>query len=120
MAVAVARVPASAVVSWIILHVVMRSESEEVIPELERLTTEIRALCDTTTEVLQHMESLFLKLPPLLAEVENLQKDLVPVWDDSYNLCGNPECFGDCRVCQEGEEDYEEDYTEKYCRRGRR
>ena len=120
MAVAVARIPAGAVVSWIILHVVMRSESEEVNPVLERLTDELRTLCEETSEVLRKVEDLSTKLTPLLAEVENLQKDLVPVWEDNYNLCGNPECFGDCRVCQEGEEDYEDDYTEKYCRRGRR
>lgn len=120
MAVATAKVPATATVGWNILHMVMRMETEEMKPRLESVTEALKALAEDVAVALREMEALQGSIETLLREAEALKQETAPLWDDSYNLCGNPECYGDCRICQEGEEDYEDDYTEKYCRRGRR
>ncbi len=98
----------------------MRSESDELKPKIKELAESIRHLCEEVAVTLRDAEALRDKIDPLLREAEILKQDTTPVWDDSYNLCGNLKCRGDCRICQEGEEDYEEDYSEKYCKRGRR
>ncbi len=86
------------------------------------------------TEVLQAVEEARKGIPELIEEYERIEtkvasamtrvnaliEETTPLWDDSYNLCGDPECDGDCRICQDGEYDGEEEQTEKYCRRGRR
>lgn len=120
MAIVFARVPATAIVKWNILAMVMRTESEELTPELHRLVDELKILGEEVSTMVHEMEKLRGNIDPLLRKVEALKQDTMPLWDDSYNLCGDPKCYADCRVCQEGEEDYEEDYGEKYCRRGRR
>lgn len=120
MAVAVAKVPENAKVGWNILLMVLRIDWETIKPELERIHEDIRVLCKETKATLEKMEDLQTTLGPLLQRAEELKKETAPLWEDTYNLCGNSRCAGDCAICQEGEEDYEEDYTEKYCRRGRR
>lgn len=120
MAVATAKVPANAKVGWNILHMVMRMETEELKPQLESVMEELKTLAEEVTAALKVMESLHENIGTLLQEAEALKQETAPLWEDNYNLCGDPKCYGDCRVCQEGEEDYEDDYTEKYCRRGRR
>jgi hypothetical protein len=120
MAVATAKVPANAKVGWNILHMVLRMEMEELKPQLESLTEALKTLGADVAAALREMEALQENIGALLREAEALKQETAPLWEDNYSLCGDPKCYGDCRVCQEGEEDYEDDYTEKYCRRGRR
>lgn len=120
MAVAVAKVPENAKVSWNILLMVLRIDWETIKPELERIQEEARILHEDVTTAMDKMEQIRLKIEPLLQQALELKNDTAPLWEDTYSLCGNPRCVGDCAICQEGEEDYEDDYEEKYCRRGRR
>ncbi len=120
MSVSVAKVPEKAVVTWNILLLALRIEGEILKPELERIQKELRVLQDETTAAIQTVKDLQAKVDPILEKTLELKHDTAPLWEDTYNLCGNPHCTGDCTVCLEGEEDYEEEYTEKYCRRGKR
>ena len=116
-----ARVPHKTIrVSWRILDMVMRMESEELTPEIERLTHTAEELREEIVPFVAIVDMLLEDLDYILKRDSNLKSDMTPVWEDTYNLCGNPECDGECRVCQEGEEDYEEDFSEKYCRRSKR
>jgi hypothetical protein len=120
MAVATVRVPLNAKVSWEILDLVIRIEGESFIPQVETLRDALTALQEDLKPIQETLTDLATKVDQLLAEATELKEETTPLWDDSYNLCGDPRCDGGCRVCQDGEEDYEDDYTEKYCRRGRR
>ena len=120
MAFATLRVPLNATVPWEILDLVIRIEGESFIPQVETLQTEFAALREEYKQIQETLTDLATKVDQLLAEATELKEETTPLWDDSYNLCGDPRCDGGCRVCQDGEEDYEDDYTEKYCRRGRR
>lgn len=120
MAFATLRVPLNATVPWEILDLVIRIEGESFIPQVETLRAELMALREDIKQIQETLTDLATKVDQLLVDALELQAETAPLWDDSYNLCGDPRCEGDCRVCQEGEEDYEDDYTEKYCRRGRR
>lgn len=120
MAVVSVRIPEKVKIPWKILAMAMRIESEDLKPRLESLVEEYTAFHEEIAKLQKDLDTLLEKFPALIKEAETLKEDTTPLWDDSYNLCGNPECTGDCRVCQEGEEDYEDDYEEKYCRRGRR
>jgi hypothetical protein len=120
MAFATVRVPLEAKVSWEILEMALRIEGETIRPQLETLCTDLLALQDEYKQIQATLTDLATKVDQLLAEALELQEETAPLWDDSYNLCGDPRCKGDCRVCQEGEYDGEEDTTEKYCRRGKR
>ncbi len=116
----VAKVPENAKVGWQVLLLVLRIDWETIGPELVRLCEEMRVLQKETSVVIKTMEGIQEKIEPLLQTALELKNDTAPLWEDTYNLCGNPRCFGDCAICLDGEEDYEEDATEKYCRRGRR
>ena len=120
MSFAVARVPLDAKVTWEILDMVLRIEGETFKPQVEALCTEITSLHDEIKEMQKTLSDLATKVDQLLSEALELQEETAPLWEDSYNLCGDPRCHGDCHICQDGEGDYEEDYTEKYCRRGKR
>jgi hypothetical protein len=120
MAVAVAKVPENAKVSWNILLMVLRIEWQTIQPELERICQTLRVLHKETSAMVETLEDLQHKVEPLLQQTLELKNETAPLWEDTYNLCGNPRCLGDCVVCLDGEEDYEDDYSEKYCRRGRR
>jgi hypothetical protein len=120
MTFAVARVRLDATVSWEILDMVLRIEGETFNPEAETLCANLTRLAEDIKELRQTLSALATKVDHLLAVALELQLDTTPVWDDCYNLCGDPHCDGGCRVCQEGEEDYEDVTTEKYCRRGKR
>ncbi len=115
MAVSVVRVRPNGVVSWILLHMVMRIESEELLPQLQRLVDEFKSIDEETNTYVAALDSLLAEIEPVLEDA--LQMDAP--WDDTYTLCGDSRCDGGCRVCQDGEEDYTEDVTEKYCRRRR-
>ncbi len=114
------RVVANVAVSWVILAMAMQIESENMRPELEKITETMRTLGEEIPYLIQEIEKMRKKIHLLLEETENLKAESLPVWADEYNLCGDPECYGDCRICQEGEYDGEEYYTEKYCHRGKR
>jgi hypothetical protein len=120
MAFAVAKVLPHVNVPWQILDMAIRIEGETFIPQVETLCAEIKALHAEYKEIQDTLTNLATKVDQLLAQALELKEETTPLWDDSYNLCGNPQCDGGCRVCQDGEEDYEDDYTEKYCRRGKR
>jgi predicted nuclease with TOPRIM domain len=120
MAFATVRVPVDAKVSWEILDLALRIEGETIRPKLETLCADLTALRDDYTQLQTTLTDLATKVDQLLSEALTLKDDTAPLWDDSYTLCGDPRCDGDCRVCQEGEEDYEDESTEKYCRRGKR
>jgi hypothetical protein len=120
MSFAVVRVPLDATVTWEILDIALRIEGETFIPQAETLCADLKALHEEYTHIQATLTDLATKVDQLLAEALDLKDETAPLWDDSYTLCGDPRCDGDCRVCQEGEEDYEDDTTEKYCRRGRR
>jgi hypothetical protein len=115
MAVSVVRVRPNGVVSWILLHMVMRIESEELLPQLQRLVDEFKSIDEETNTYVATLDSLLAEIGPVLEDALQMETP----WDDTYTLCGDSRCDGYCRVCQEGEEDYEEDATEKYCRRRR-
>jgi hypothetical protein len=119
MAVSVVRVRPNGVVSWILLQMVMRIESEELLPQLQKLVSEFQAIHEETAVSARALDSLLAEIGPVLEDAKTIQADTAPLWDDAYTLCGDPRCDGDCRVCQDGEEDYEEDASEKYCRRRR-
>jgi hypothetical protein len=120
MAVAVAKVPANAKVGWNILLMVLRIEWVDMKPEFERIAEDLRVLHEETLSMIRSIEDIQAKLDPIFERTMELKNDVTPLWEDNYNLCGDPRCAGDCTVCLQGEEDYEEDYEEKYCRRGRR
>ena len=114
------RVLDDAKVQWQILEMVIRIEGETFKPQAETLCAKMKALRDDYNQIQATLTDLATKVDQLLAEALELQEETAPLWEDSYNLCGDPRCGGDCHVCRDGEEDYEDDYTEKYCRRGRR
>ena len=120
MAVAVAKVPGNASVKWNILLMVLRIQWADMKPEFERISETLRVLHEDTQAILQKMEDIQAKVEQILERTLEMKIETAPLWEDNYNLCGDPRCTGDCTVCLEGEEDYEEDYEEKYCRRGKR
>jgi hypothetical protein len=119
MAVALARVPAHVRVPWTILTFVLKVESSDLNPQLEDLIRQFQRLKDDLVPVRDQLEELERKGVPLLEEVLTFQANIVPVWDDTYNLCGRASCAGNCAVCLDGEYLGEVDEGEKYCRRRR-
>ena len=113
MMVSEARVPLGAQVNWTILKMAMQMESEILRPQLTDLTSAFQRLHDDLAKMTQTLDML-------VQEALTLKADTTPLWEDVYTLCGNSNCDGGCRVCQEGEKDYEDDTEEKYCRRRRR
>jgi hypothetical protein len=97
----------------------MQMESEILRPQLTTLTSAFEQLHDEIEEMVKRLESLVTDVDPVLHDALQLKCDAPSVWEYEYTLCGDPRCDGECRVCQEGEEDYEIDDTEKYCRRRR-
>jgi hypothetical protein len=97
----------------------MRLESETLRPTLTQLTSALHELHEEVVNMVNSLDTLMSEVDPVLQDALQLKADTQPLWEDEYALCGDPQCPGDCRVCQEGEEDYEIDDTEKYCRRRR-
>lgn len=120
MSVATARVPANAHVPWTILSFVLRVESADLKPPLEDLIRQFARLRDELAPLVAQLQDLARKIEPLVEETLVFQANLVPLWDDSYNLCGRTRCKGTCAICLDGEYLDEVDDGEKYCRRGRR
>ncbi len=121
MAVADARVPnTQAQIPISILAMALRIETAFTSPRLQALSAEFETLREDLQSIRTELRMLQTNVERCLEDVETLRQDVTPIWNDDYNLCGDPTCEGDCRVCQEGEYDGEEEYVEKYCRRGRR
>jgi hypothetical protein len=120
MMVSEARVPLNAQVHWTILKMAMQMETEILRPQLTELAQALNELQSELAEMVKSLDALVSEVDPVIQAALQIKTDMEPLWDDAYTLCGNPECGGDCRVCMEGEEDYEDDTEEKYCRRRRR
>jgi hypothetical protein len=120
MAVATARVIPGVPIPWDLLGLVIRSDGDWIQTQTEALLRDLTRLRTETSTLHETLTDLATKVDHLLAAVTELVEDTRPLWDDSYTLCGNPSCAGDCRVCQEGEYDGEEEVVEKYCARRRR
>ena len=116
----VVRVAKNVLINWRILAMAMKIESEELVPQLEVLSNNFQTLQSELEDLRRTYEKWIRWGKTLVEKAETLKADSLPLWSDDYNLCGDPECYGDCRVCQEGEYYGEEEYTEKYCHRGRR
>lgn len=119
MSVATARVPTGARVPWTILSFVLRVESADLKPPLEELIRQFARLHDDLPPLVAQLEDLHRKFDSLLEEILVFQSNLVPLWDDTYNLCGRKACRGTCAICLDGEYLDEVDEGEKYCRRRR-
>lgn len=120
MSVALAYVPAHTRVPWTILSFVLRVETNDLVPQLERLAQDFQRLQQDLVPLNDQLDILAAQVVPLLEEARAFQATLAPVWDDTYNLCGRASCNGRCVICREGEFLDEVDEGEKYCRRGRR
>lgn len=114
------RVSIRASIPWNILARVMRFESNLVCPVLTDLTTRCQDLLIEVSPLIFQLESLGRKIDGLTKRIDAFREELTPLWDDSYNLCGDSTCTGECTVCTDGEYDGDEDSPEKYCKRGRR
>jgi hypothetical protein len=117
MMVSIARVPAAARVSWQILELTMRIESEAIRPTLLQLSRALEELHADILEMTTRLDALVSDVDPVLQDALTLKADTQ--LEDTYNLCGDARCDGYCRTCQAGEDDYETAETEKYCRRRR-
>ncbi len=116
-----ARIPETILrIPFNILALSMRIETEDLKPRIETLQAGLSILKDEISPLVSRMEILYERFTLLIGKVDDIRADATPIWADDYNLCGNPLCDRECRICQEGEYDGEEEYTEKYCRRGRR
>jgi hypothetical protein len=114
------RVKSTTPIPWTILPLVLRIETKELCPTIEALAIQCNDLLIEVSPLILQLESLHGKIDRLLERILVFQQELVPIWDDTYNLCGDPTCDGTCMVCEDGEYDGEDDVAEKYCRRGRR
>lgn len=115
-----ARVPEGTPIPLRILAMAMRIDREWMEQQCGDLLQEIEEVRTGIPEILQEYDRIGAKIASALKRVDALIEETTPLWDDSYNLCGDPGCDGECRICQDGEYDGEEEQTEKYCRRGRR
>lgn len=121
MAVAVARVPSTCTHIPIgILALAMKVETEAFVAETAELITLFGLAIEGVQEIRARLVDLETKVTKSLDFVGRLVAETEPLWDDSFNLCGDSACDGTCMVCQDGEYLGEEDVDEKYCRRGRR
>lgn len=112
MSIAVARVPAHAHVPWTILTFVLKVETPDLVPPLETLAHDFQRLRDELVPLIAELDRLVVEIASLWEETQAFQTLLVPLWDDTYSLCGRASCPGTCVLCREGE-------GETYCRRRR-
>lgn len=103
-----------------ILPMVMRMETESFVADMAEIVSAIDLLYEEIQGLQARADGINDSLVRLQKRVDGLIAEAQPVWDDSYNLCGDPQCDGWCTVCRDGEYLGEEDYEEKYCRRGKR
>jgi hypothetical protein len=103
-----------------ILPLVMEFETARFVPLVKTLLTDLISLRLEVLTLCTELEDLSEQMARCQSDVDLLLEDTTPLWDDTYRLCGDPDCDGGCRVCQEEEAFLEDEATEKYCRRGRR
>ena len=103
-----------------ILPLVMQFETARVVPLVKTILTDLISLRIDVLSLCTELEDLSEQMARCQSDVDLLIEETTPLWDDTYRLCGDPDCDGGCRVCQEEEAFLEDDATEKYCRRGRR
>ena len=103
-----------------ILPLVMEFETARVVPLVKAILTDLISLRLDVLTLCAELDELSEKMSRCQRDVDLLIEDTAPLWDDSYRLCGDPDCDGGCRVCQEEEAFLDDDATEKYCHRGRR
>lgn len=103
-----------------ILPLVFRLDSARWIPFAKTLLADLVRLRLEVIDTCAKAEVLYESICRCQRDVDLLIQDTTPLWDDTYRLCGDPDCDGDCRVCQEEEAFLEVEATEKYCHRGRR
>lgn len=121
MAIEVACIPSSRIrIPMCILPMVIRIEGESFITETQELIECIGKLYNDVYDLHGRVDKICESLIRLQTQVDGINSDIQPIWDDEYNLCGDPHCDGWCTVCRDGEYLGEDDYEEKYCRRGKR
>jgi hypothetical protein len=103
-----------------ILPLVMRFETARVVPTIKSLLADLIALRLEVLTLCSELDALSDEIGRCQQTVDLLLEDTAPLWDDTYRLCGDPDCDGGCRVCLEEESFLDDEATEKYCRRGRR
>jgi len=103
-----------------ILPLVMRFETARFVPLVKSLLTDLIALRLEVLTLCTDLDALSEEIGRCQQTVDLLLEDTAPLWDDTYRLCGDPDCDGGCRVCLEEESFLDDEATEKYCRRGRR
>jgi hypothetical protein len=103
-----------------ILPLVMEFETARFVPAVKTLLTDMISLRIDVLSLCAELEDLSEQMARCQSDVDLLLEDTAPLWDDSYRLCGDPDCDGGCRVCEEEEAFLDDDATEKYCHRGRR
>jgi hypothetical protein len=107
-------------VHWDILPLVMRFETARLGPGFKTLLADLIRLRLDVLGLCSELDSLAEDIDRCQRKVDLLIEDTTPLWDDTYRLCGDPECDGGCRVCIQEESFLDDEATEKYCRRGRR
>lgn len=103
-----------------LLALVFQIETARWVPKVNALLAELTRLHQEVSDIRANLEVIYDGICRCQCDVDRLIQDSTPLWDDTYHLCGDPDCDGNCRVCQEEESFLEVDATEKYCRRGRR
>jgi hypothetical protein len=103
-----------------VLPLVMQFETARFVPLVKTLLADLIRLRLEVIGLCTELEDLQESISRCQSDVDLLIEETTPIWDDTYRLCGDPDCDGGCRVCQEEEAFLEDEATEKYCRRGRR
>jgi hypothetical protein len=103
-----------------VLPLVMEFETARFVPGVKTILTELISLRLEVIGLCTELEDLQERMERCQNDVDLLIEETTPLWDDTYRLCGDPDCDGGCRVCQEEEAFLDDDATEKYCHRGRR
>lgn len=112
--------PTRVAIPFCILPLVMQIETQAFVAEASVLLSALESLCTETEVLITQFNLIEIMVARAQTTVDRMIADTQPVWDDSYNLCGDDTCDGSCMVCDGGEYLGEEDVDEKYCRRGKR
>ena len=103
-----------------ILALAMQIETAYWMREFTPVITSLTVLQKDVSDLLKRYEIIAERIEYAQHRTDDLLSDIQPLLNDVYNICGDAECDGTCRVCCDGEYLGEEDVQEKYCRRGRR
>lgn len=120
MATLTVRVAVTRPIPMNIFALAMRIETAYVVAQLTPLLASLTELRKDVAALSKRCDILLDRAQQTERRAEDLVQDTLPIWTDTYNLCGDARCDGTCLVCADGEYLGEEDVDEKYCRRGRR